>query len=153
MSEAFRKITDIKKLNLPLSGVTYLELGSNTNDKIDLKNSYSKGILVIHNSTTSTKISTTKTNKSDKGGHAFGGIIIGDYMFHFHLDVLGGIILLSKNLETSKNCGGNKDHKILYCSQAVKNATATLGISGVGGTVSTNYGFAQQRAGVRFWWE
>ena len=146
-------ITNIKNLKLPLSGVTYLELASNTNDKIDLKNSVSKGILVIHNSTTSTKISQTKTNKSDKGGHPFEGIIIGDYMFHFHVDVLGGIILLSKNLETSKNCGGNKDHKIFYSSEAVKNATAALGISGGGGTVNTNYGFAKQRAGVRFWWE
>ena len=146
-------ITKIKDLKLPLSGVTYLELDPNTNDKIDLKNSVSKGILVIHNSTTSTKISETKTNKSDKGGHPFEGIIIGDYMFHFHVDVLGGIILLSKNLETSKNCGGNKDHKIFYSSEAVKNATAALGISGGGGTVNTNYGFAKQRAGVRFWWE
>jgi len=44
-------------------------------------------------------------------------------MFHLHLDIYGGLILLSPNLEMTKECKGNNDHKIYYSSAAIKNAT------------------------------
>ena len=81
----------------------------------------------------------------------FEGLIIGDYMFHFHLDVHGSIILLSPDLETQKTCNGNKDHKILYSSKAIKDATSILGISSSEG--SQNYGFGKHRLVVRHWLE
>ncbi|PJA99547.1 MAG: hypothetical protein CO128_03315, partial [Ignavibacteriales bacterium CG_4_9_14_3_um_filter_30_11] len=83
--------------------------------------------------------------------YPFKGLIIGDYMFHFHLDVHGAIILLSQNLETEKKCSGNKDHEVLYSSEIIKNATSILGISSVEGT--QNYGFGKHRLAVRHWLE
>ncbi len=82
---------------------------------------------------------------------AFDGLIIGDYMFHFHLDVHGAIILLSPDLETKKECNGNKDHEVFYSSQSIKKATSILGISTADG--SNNYGFRKHRLSVRHWLE
>ncbi len=109
-------INDITKLKLPLSGVTYLELPS-TETKIDLGNKDNRGILVIHNSTGTTRVVQIKSSRT------FKGLIIGDYMFHLHLNILGGLILLSPYLEMTKECKGNNDKKILYSSAAIKDAT------------------------------
>lgn len=122
-------VTNVSNLSLPLSGVTYLELSS-AEVKLDLGKKENSGILVVHNSTTSTKVAHLKAKKS------FNGLIIGDYMFHLHLDILGGLILLSPNLELRKECKGNNDHKIYYSSAAIKQATffatSTSGSSGFG---------------------
>ena len=142
-------VTDPDDLTLPLSGVTYIELPDDHEEKIDLKSILSKGILVIHNSSGSTRIKQTKVKKNLN--LFFEGLIIGDYMFHFHLDVHGSIILLSPDLETSKTCKGNKNHKILYSSLSIKNATSILGISSSEG--SQNYGFGKHRLVVRHWLE
>ncbi len=146
-------VTDTKDLILPLSGVTYIEIpdgghggGHHNEEKIDLKKTPSKGILVIHNPEGSTRIKQTKLKD-----YAFEGLIIGDYMFHFHLDVRGAIILLSPDLETSKNCNGNRDHEIFYSSESIKDATSILGISTAEG--SKNYGFGKQRLAVKHWLE
>lgn len=109
-------VTNVNQLKFPLKGVTYLELPS-TSVKISLENTENSGILVVHNSTTSTKVTQLKSLKP------FKGLIIGDYMFHLHLDILGGLILLSPNLELNNECKGNNNHKIYYSSAAIKNAT------------------------------
>lgn len=123
-------VTSLSQLKLPLSGVTYLELPS-TEVKIDLGKLDNSGILVVHNSTTSTRVIEIKASKP------FKGLIIGDYMFHLHLDIYGGLILLSPNLEMVKECKGNNDKKIYYSSAAVKEATffasQVSGYSGIGG--------------------
>jgi len=72
-------------------------------------------------------------------------------MFHFHLDVNGAIILLSPDLETEKDCNGNKDHQVFYSSKSIKDATSILGISTADG--SRNYGFRKQRLAVKHWLE
>lgn len=109
-------VTSLNRLKFPLSGVTYLELPS-SEVKINLGNFNNSGILVVHNPTTSTRVTQLKASKP------FKGLIIGDYMFHLHLDILGGLILLSPNLELSDECKGNNDHKIYYSSVTIKNAT------------------------------
>lgn len=109
-------VTNLSQLKFPLRGVTYLELPS-TEVKIDLGKMENTGILVVHNSTGSTKVTQLKSSKP------FKGLIIGDYMFHLHLDIFGGLILLSPNLEMTAECKGNNDHKIYYSSAAVKDAT------------------------------
>lgn len=98
-------VTNISNLRLPLSGVTYLELPSEE-VKLDLGKKENSGLLVVHNSTSSTKIEQIKSSKP------FKGLIIGDYMFHLHLDIFGGLILLSPNLELTNECKGNNDHRI-----------------------------------------
>jgi hypothetical protein len=123
-------VTDPTKLNFPLSGVTYLELSS-AEVKLDLGKLENSGILVVHNSSGSTRVTQLKSQKP------FKGLIIGDYMFHLHLDILGGLILLSPNLELKSECKGNNDHKIYYSSAAIKEATffatSVSGQSGLGG--------------------
>lgn len=123
-------VTNLSQLKYPLNGVTYLELPS-TEVKIDLGKFDNWGILVVHNSTGSTRVTQLKSQKP------FKGLIIGDYMFHLHLDILGGLILLSPNLELTKECKGNNDHKIYYSSAAIKNATffanSVSRQSGIGG--------------------
>ncbi len=161
--------TKANDLEFPLSGVTYLELPEGKSDKIDMSsngngkgkghkkeddddtggNEISKGILVIHNENGTTEIKQTKTGN----GEWFEGIIIGDYMFHFHCDVHGAIILLSPNLETSHNCNGNKDHHVWYSAQSIRNATKIVGISKYNAGNYENYGFAQHRVKVRHWLE
>ncbi len=139
--------TRASKLLFPLKGVTYLELATGIDEKIDIPTGgISKGILVIHNISTNSRVIETKTPTAQW----FEGLIIGDYMFHLHCDILGSIILLSPNLETSKNCSGNKDHKILYSSESIKNATSIVGKSIFG---NGYYGFLTQRMKVRFWYE
>ncbi len=154
-------VTDVKYLTLPLSGVTYIELPEGKQEHLDLTynvkkgnggpdpSAYnSRGILVIHNSNGTTQINQTKTGT----GQWFEGIIIGDYMFHFHCDVLGAIILLSPNLETSHECNGNKDHRVFYSSLSIRNATKIVGKSSYSNS-NNNYGFGAHRLNVRYWLE
>lgn len=123
-------VTSLSQLKFPLSGVTFIELPS-TEVKIDLGKLDNSGILVVTNSTRSTRVTELKSSKP------FKGLIIGDYMFHLHLDIYGGLILLSPNLEMNKECRGNNDKKIYYSSAAVKEATffasQASGFGGVGG--------------------
>jgi hypothetical protein len=104
-----------------LSGVTYLELPSGTDEKITLSNGLHKGILIIHNDSTDSRISNITLEQGE-----FRGIIIGDYMFHFHIDVLGAIILLSPNLEQENKCGKNLDHQVFYSSETITASTGAV---------------------------
>jgi hypothetical protein len=53
----------------------------------------------------------------------FTGLIVTDYSFHHHLDILGAVLQLSPDLEEDKNCNGNKDHWVYYSDQAIRAAT------------------------------
>lgn len=53
----------------------------------------------------------------------FQGLIVTDYSFHHHLDVLGAILQLSPDLEVSKTCNGNKDHWVKFSREAIERAT------------------------------
>ncbi len=121
-------VTNPSKLKFPLKGVTYVEIPSGvvwTKANLGVK---PKGILIVHNSS----LNASALNLTTPDKSAFQGIIIGDYMFHIHMDILGGIILLSPHLEQSKECQGNKDHKVFYSSQAIINATSLLTQNGTG---------------------
>ena len=60
--------------------------------------------------------------------------------------------MLSPNLETSKNCNGNKDHWAYYSSESIGNATETVAeITGLSGSVG--YGFGKKRVNVKYVYE
>jgi hypothetical protein len=58
----------------------------------------------------------------------FTGLIVTDYSFHHHLDILGAVLQLSPDLEDSKNCNGNKDHWVYYSDQAIRDATEVTAV-------------------------
>ena len=134
-----RNPLDLK--NRFLSGVTYLELSSGKDEKIILPDGIHKGILIVHNDGADSRI----RNITLKDGQ-FQGIIVGDYMFHFHIDILGSIILLSSDLEEDDKCQGNLDHEVFYSSESVSNATAV--ISEFLGAPAL-YGFGKKRLDVK----
>jgi hypothetical protein len=104
-----------------LSGVTYLELPSGKDEKIALPKGIHKGILIIHNDSLDSRILNITLEQGE-----FQGLIIGDYMFHFHIDVLGSIILLSPDLEQEDECEENLDHQVYYSSETVSAATSVI---------------------------
>jgi hypothetical protein len=92
-------------------------------------------------------------------GSWFEGLIITDYSFHHHLDILGGVIQLSPDLELSKNCNGNKDHWVKYSAEAIRNSTgfAATETGLVGNNSEANRfklgGFGCGRQKAAFWYE
>jgi hypothetical protein len=125
--------TDPNSLVLPLKGVTYVEVPPG--DIWDIRKMGNKlgedpeGILIVHNSTGNARVRDLQT-KSKKT--PFRGIVIADYAFHLHIDIFGAILLLSNQLEKNDECNGNKDHKVYYSSQAVKDATSFANSTGSG---------------------
>lgn len=112
-------VTDPKNLKYPLKGITFVELPSGVSWKGANLGTNPSGILIVHNSSLDARLeNATTTNKTP-----FKGLIIADYMFHIHMDVLGALILLSPNLETVKECKGNQDHKVFFSRETIKNAT------------------------------
>ena len=104
-----------------LSGVTYLELPSGSDGKIMLPRGIHKGILIVHNAASDSRIVEITLEQGE-----FRGLIIGDYMFHFHIDVLGSIILLSPNLEQEDNCDKSSDHQVFFSSETISAATGSI---------------------------
>ncbi len=88
----------------------------------------------------------------------FKGLIVTDFSFHHHLDILGAVVQLSENLETDKRCNGNQDHWVKYSSAAIKEATQfTAENTGlVGNSTEVNYsseGFGNGRQKSTYWFE
>lgn len=113
-------VQDPNKLVYPLKGVTYIEPKSASSFSLELdkpKSGINQGMLIVHKSGVLSKLSGLKSDVP------FYGLIVTDYSFHHHIDILGAIIQLSPNLETSHECNGNKDHWVYYSSQAIINAT------------------------------
>lgn len=88
----------------------------------------------------------------------FEGLIITDYSFHHHLDILGAILQLSPDLETDKNCNGNEDHWAKYSQEAIENATkiaflesGNAGNSNLG--LFNDVGFGNGRQKALHWFE
>jgi len=80
------------------------------------------------------------------------GLLVTDYSFHHHIDILGSVLQLSPNLETSKNCNGNKDYWVYYSSEAILYATKIAAIiTGLSGQVG--YGFGKKRVNVNYVYE
>jgi len=102
---------------------------------------------VINGEGGSSRIKGIKYDSGNSDG-LFTGLLVGDYTFHHHLNILGSVLLLSPDLEDSKNCNGNKDHWVKYSSEAITNATQMVSeISGLSGDVG--YGFGKKRLNVK----
>lgn len=122
-------VTSPKNLVYPLRGVTYVELAAGVTWKSANLGENPEGILVISNTGLKARVENLHT-KDEKT--AFKGIIIADYMFHIHLDMLGAIVLLSPNQEIKKECKGNQGHRVFYSSESIKRATNLAGSDGTG---------------------
>jgi len=119
-------VTNPDHLKYPLRGVTYVEIPPGSKWRKGRILQESSGILIFHNSEGNAAIDDLSSNNKAP----FRGLIIADYFFHIHLDVIGGIILLSPDLETSRKCSGNKDKKILFSREALIDVTGMIGDPG-----------------------
>jgi hypothetical protein len=138
----------IDGLTYPLSGVTYIEVTNGIEYELRLEQNGNSGILVVHNSDRTSRLKGLKYDAGTSDG-LLTGLLITDYSFHHHLDILGGVVQLSPNLEESKSCNGNADHWVYYSSEAIMNATEiTAEISGELGNLG--YGFGKKRARIRY---
>jgi len=134
-------------LTYPLSGVTYIEMQNAAEAELFIEQNGNSGILVINGEDGSSRIKGIKYDSGNSDG-LFTGLLVGDYTFHHHLNILGSVLLLSPDLEDSKNCNGNKDHWVKYSSEAITNATQMVSeISGLSGDVG--YGFGKKRLNVK----
>jgi hypothetical protein len=142
----------IDGLTYPLSGITYIEMTNSSEVELMLKETGNGGIVVVHREGEGdARISGVKYDKDNSDG-LFTGLMIFDYSFHHHIDILGAVIMLSDELETDKNCNGNQDHWVKYSSQVIESATKIAAeITGLMGTVG--YGFGKKRLQVRHVYE
>ncbi len=143
-------------LTYPISGITYIEITNGQEYEIKLEQNGNSGILVFHNDDTNSIVKGIKYQKDSlKAGFSDGlltGLLMTDYSFHHHINVLGSIVMLSPDLEEDKNCNGNKDHWAYYSSEAIGNATEIVAeITGLSGTVG--YGFGKKRVHVKYTFE
>jgi len=138
----------IAGLTYPLSGVTYIEVTNGIEYELQLEQNGNSGIVVVHNSDRTSRLKGLKYDAGTSDG-LLTGLLITDYSFHHHLNILGGVVQLSPNLEDSKSCNGNADHWVYYSSEAIVNATAIAAdISGELGKLG--YGFGEKRVHVRY---
>jgi len=105
----------------PVQGITYVKLQPGTSTSVSLPLNPS-GILVFH----SDSVDAYATHVTISNNTPFKGIMIFDKVFHMHMDLYGAIIELTDHTVINQECGGNKDHKIYYSSDCIKNATAIL---------------------------
>ena len=145
------KKIDGNLLTYPLSGVTYIEITNSDEAELRLEQNGNGGIVVVHNQDRSSRIKSVKFDEDNSDG-LLTGLLVTDYSFHHHIDILGSVLQLSPNLETSKNCSGNKDHWVYYSSEAILNATKIAAIiTGLSGQVG--YGFGKKRVTVNYVYE
>jgi len=138
-------------LTYPLSGVTYIEITNSDEAELMLEQKGNSGIVVVHNSDRTSRLKGVKYDIDNSDG-LLTGLLVTDYSFHHHIDILGSVLMLSPNLETSKNCKGNADHWVYYSSEAILNATEIVAnITGLSGQVG--YGFGKKRVNVRYVYE
>jgi hypothetical protein len=141
----------IAGLTYPLSGVTYIEITNGIEYELRLEQNGNSGIIVVHNSDRNSKLIGVKYDVDNSDG-LLTGLLVTDYSFHHHIDILGSVLQLSPNLETDKNCVGNKDHWVYYSSEAIEDATEIAAIiTGLSGQVG--YGFGKKRVTVNYVYE
>jgi len=142
----------IDGLTYPLSGVTYIEMTNSSAVELMLEQTGNSGIIVIHrDGEGDAKISGIKYDAGTSDG-LFTGLLVTDYSFHHHIDILGAVLMLSPNLETEKNCNGNADHWVKYSSEVIESSTKIAAeITGLMGTVG--YGFGKKRLPVKYVYE
>jgi len=143
---------DSTLLTYPLSGVTYIEVQNSVENDLYLHKTGNSGILVVHKDGGGSMIGHIKEGKDDNADGLLTGLLMTDWSFHHHIDILGSIVQLSPILEQSDTCDGNADHWVYYSSEAIGNATEIVAeISGLSGQVG--YGFGRKRVKVRYVYE
>jgi hypothetical protein len=105
-------------LNWPLQGVTYVELGLGQSWLSVDFGSDSRGILVVHNATTTSEIKNLNSG-------TFRGLVIADDISHVHGDVIGAVIVLTDN-PPSGNVVGNGGGSVMYSSKVIQIYTTAL---------------------------
>jgi hypothetical protein len=144
------KNNQIDGLTYPVSGVTYIEITDGVEREMVFEELGNGGIFVVHAPDRSSRLKGLKMDKAFT--EPFVGLIVTDYSFHHHIDILGGIMQLSPNLEDSKNCNGNKDHWVYYSSEAITQATETAAeITGL--SANAGFGFGKKRVNVKHVYE
>jgi len=137
-------------LTYPLSGITYIEITNSSEYELMLEQTGNSGIVVVHRDNGNSKLKGVKSDNSSDG--LLTGLLITDYSFHHHIDILGAVLMLSPDLETSKNCSGNADHWVKYSSEVIENSTKIAAeVTGLMGTVG--YGFGKKRLDVKYVYE
>ena len=91
-------------------------------------------------------------------GAWFEGLVVTDYSFHHHLDILGAMLQLSPELEEESNCNGNQDHWVKYSKEAIQVATeftaVNTGLRGNSKGIDFNgIGFGSGRQKASSWFE
>ncbi|MBI4535303.1 MAG: hypothetical protein HY708_03430 [Ignavibacteriae bacterium] len=117
-------VTAYNQLVFPLKGVTYIEVPPGTEWKKLKIGANPEGILVFHSSATDAYWNNISTTAGP-----FKGLMLFDNAFHLHIDILGGIVILTPNTVTGKECKGNKDHWIRYSSETIMNMTASTEVA------------------------
>ncbi|MGA9116784.1 MAG: hypothetical protein WB626_08420 [Bacteroidota bacterium] len=126
-------VSNPSALTFPLRGVTYVELPSGgTWQSMSIDGS---GILIVHNQWRNAIMKNLNSG-------TFKGLMIVDDPVHIHTTVIGALIALTP-APSEGNCIGNGSGTVMYSSEAIRNATATL--SGRSGNGSD--------ANVLAWWE
>ncbi len=140
---------DSTLLTYPLSGVTYIEVQNSVENDLYLDKAGNSGILVVHKDGGGSKIGHIKEGDDDNSDGLLTGLLMTDWSFHHHIDVLGSVLQLSPNLEDNDICNGNLDHWVYYSSEAIGNATGIVAeITGLSGG-EVGYGFGKKRVKVR----
>jgi Tfp pilus assembly protein PilX len=110
-------VTNPGSLVFPLKGVTYVELPSGSTWQ-SMNFGASKGILVVHNSSTNAILKNTN-------GGTFKGIMIIDDLIHTHNDIFGAIITLTPN-PSEGNVIGNGSGAVRYSKLAIQLALESI---------------------------
>jgi len=113
----------MKMEHYPFSGVTYVEVNNGNEYEFIFEGNDNKGIVVVHSPIPSkpARLKGVKYNPDNSDG-VFTGLLITDYSFHHHIDIIGAVLQLG-TLEDEKNCTGNQDHFVHYSSEAIIEAT------------------------------
>ena len=130
-------VTDPKKVTYPLKGITYVENAQSDTMKDVSIEVEGAGILIIHNSSLTAKISNLNSG-------TFRGLIIADDVVHIHTTIIGSIVSLTPN-PSEGNCIGNGSGKVLYSKEAIKKATEFAATQSVG--------FRGKRVAIKYWFE
>ena len=108
------------------------------------------GILIVHAPGATSRVRSFESQANSP----FSGLIVTDYSFHHHIDILGAIFQLSPEQETSESCTGNQSHWVRYSAKAISDATVLV-IEETDLVVEENYrkAFGKNRQKQQHRWE
>ncbi|MFC2139210.1 hypothetical protein ACFLR4_00990 [Bacteroidota bacterium] len=144
-----KKKNVVGALTYPLSGVTYVRIDNGKDYEFFFQQNNNSGMLIVHGDNREARLVGVKYDESTCDDGLFTGLLVTDYSFHHHIDILGAVLQLSPNLESDKECKGNKDHWVYYSSAAIEDATRiTSEVSSLIGNNTNFKGFGSSRIPV-----